>query len=113
MGLVELMGGACLILGIVPRYVALLLIPEILGTVAAGNTRNLGGCVICAIFASRWHLDGNSFPGFAGFLIATPAGTLSAAFMKAASGWITELRNSGRCPTSRSLLSDARKVVTT
>jgi mono/diheme cytochrome c family protein/uncharacterized membrane protein YphA (DoxX/SURF4 family) len=37
---VELVGGACLILGIVPRYVALLLIPEILGTIVKVHGRN-------------------------------------------------------------------------
>jgi uncharacterized membrane protein YphA (DoxX/SURF4 family) len=38
---VELVGGACLILGIIPRYVALLLIPEILGTIVMVR-RSLG-----------------------------------------------------------------------
>lgn len=37
---VELIGGACLILGIVPRYVALLLIPEILGTIVMVHGKN-------------------------------------------------------------------------
>jgi mono/diheme cytochrome c family protein/uncharacterized membrane protein YphA (DoxX/SURF4 family) len=37
---VELVGGACLILGIVPRYVALLLIPEILGTIVMVHGKN-------------------------------------------------------------------------
>ena len=37
---VELIGGACLILGIVPRYVALLLIPEILGTIVTVHGKN-------------------------------------------------------------------------
>jgi len=37
---VELVGGACLILGIVPRYVALLLIPEILGTIVKVHGKN-------------------------------------------------------------------------
>lgn len=37
---VESIGGACLILGIVPRYVALLLIPEILGTIVTVHGKN-------------------------------------------------------------------------
>lgn len=37
---VELVGGACLILGIVPRYVALLLIPEIVGTIVKVHGKN-------------------------------------------------------------------------
>jgi mono/diheme cytochrome c family protein/uncharacterized membrane protein YphA (DoxX/SURF4 family) len=37
---VELIGGACLILGIVPRYVALLLIPEILATIVTVHGKN-------------------------------------------------------------------------
>ena len=37
---VELVGGACLILGIVPRYVALLLVPEILGTIVKVHGKN-------------------------------------------------------------------------
>ena len=37
---VELVGGACLILGVVPRYVALLLVPEILGTIVKVHSRN-------------------------------------------------------------------------
>ena len=37
---VELAGGACLILGIFPRYVALLLIPEILGTIVMVHGKN-------------------------------------------------------------------------
>ena len=37
---VELVGGVCLILGIVPRYVALLLIPEILGTIVKVHGKN-------------------------------------------------------------------------
>jgi putative oxidoreductase len=37
---VELAGGACLILGVVPRYVALLLIPEILGTIVKVHGKN-------------------------------------------------------------------------
>jgi mono/diheme cytochrome c family protein len=37
---VELVGGACLILGIVPRYIALLLIPEILGTIVMVHGKN-------------------------------------------------------------------------
>ena len=37
---VELAVGACLILGIVPRYVALLLIPEILGTIVKVHGKN-------------------------------------------------------------------------
>jgi len=37
---VELVGGACLILGIVPRYVALLLVPEILGTIVMVHGKN-------------------------------------------------------------------------
>ena len=37
---VELVGGACLILGIVPRYVALLLVPEILGTIVTVHGKN-------------------------------------------------------------------------
>jgi putative oxidoreductase len=37
---VELVGGACLILGIVPRYVALLLVPFILGTIVKVHGKN-------------------------------------------------------------------------
>jgi putative oxidoreductase len=37
---VELVGGACLILGIVPRYVALLLTPEIVGTIVKVHGKN-------------------------------------------------------------------------
>ncbi len=37
---VELIGGGCLVLGIVPRYVALLLIPEILGTIITVHGKN-------------------------------------------------------------------------
>jgi putative oxidoreductase len=37
---VELAGAACLILGIYPRYVALLLIPLILGTIAMMHGKN-------------------------------------------------------------------------
>jgi mono/diheme cytochrome c family protein/uncharacterized membrane protein YphA (DoxX/SURF4 family) len=37
---IELVGGACLILGIVPRYVALLLVPEILGTIVKVHGKN-------------------------------------------------------------------------
>ena len=37
---VELVGGTCLILGIVPRYVALLLIPEIVGTIVMVHGKN-------------------------------------------------------------------------
>ena len=37
---VELVGGSCLILGIVPRYVALLLIPEIVGTIVMVHGKN-------------------------------------------------------------------------
>ena len=37
---VELVGGACLILGVVPRYVALLLVPEILGTIVMVHGKN-------------------------------------------------------------------------
>lgn len=37
---VELVGGAFLIFGIVPRYVALLLIPEILGTIVMVHGKN-------------------------------------------------------------------------
>jgi putative oxidoreductase len=37
---VELAGGACLILGVVPRYVALLLVPEILGTIVMVHGKN-------------------------------------------------------------------------
>jgi putative oxidoreductase len=37
---IELVGGACLILGIVPRYVALLLVPEILGTIVMVHGKN-------------------------------------------------------------------------
>jgi putative oxidoreductase len=36
----ELAGAAALILGIVPRYVALLLIPQILGTIVTVHGRN-------------------------------------------------------------------------
>jgi uncharacterized membrane protein YphA (DoxX/SURF4 family) len=37
---VELLGGAALILGILPRYVALLLIPEIIGTIITVHGKN-------------------------------------------------------------------------
>jgi putative oxidoreductase len=37
---VELVGGACLILGVVPRYVALPLVPEILGTIVMVHGKN-------------------------------------------------------------------------
>ena len=37
---VELAGGACLILGVVPRYVALVLVPEILGTIVMVHGKN-------------------------------------------------------------------------
>ena len=37
---IELVGGTCLILGIVARYVALLLIPEILGTIVKVHGKN-------------------------------------------------------------------------
>jgi putative oxidoreductase len=37
---VELVGGACLVLGIVARYVALLLVPEILGTIVKVHGKN-------------------------------------------------------------------------
>jgi putative oxidoreductase len=37
---VELLGAACLILGICPRYVALLLIPLILGTIVTVHGKN-------------------------------------------------------------------------
>ena len=37
---VELVGGACLILGVVPRYVALLLVREILGTIVMVHGKN-------------------------------------------------------------------------
>jgi mono/diheme cytochrome c family protein/uncharacterized membrane protein YphA (DoxX/SURF4 family) len=37
---IELVGGACLILGIVPRYIALLLVPEILGTIVMVHGKN-------------------------------------------------------------------------
>jgi putative oxidoreductase len=37
---VELIGGGCLILGIAPRYVALLLIPLILGTIVTVHGKN-------------------------------------------------------------------------
>lgn len=37
---IELGGGACLILGIVPRYIALLLIPLIVGTIVTVHGKN-------------------------------------------------------------------------
>jgi len=37
---VELVGGACLILGVVPRYIAVLLVPEILGTIVMVHGKN-------------------------------------------------------------------------
>jgi putative oxidoreductase len=36
----ELLGGTALILGIVPRYVALVLVPFILGTIVAVHGKN-------------------------------------------------------------------------
>jgi putative oxidoreductase len=37
---VEFVGGGCLILGIAPRYVALLLVPEIVGTIVTAHGKN-------------------------------------------------------------------------
>jgi putative oxidoreductase len=37
---VELIGGGCLILGIAPRYVALLLVPLIVGTIVTVHGKN-------------------------------------------------------------------------
>lgn len=37
---IELGGGACLILGIIPRYIALLLIPLIVGTIVTVHGKN-------------------------------------------------------------------------
>jgi putative oxidoreductase len=37
---VELIGGGCLVLGIAPRYVALLLVPEIVGTISTAHGKN-------------------------------------------------------------------------
>jgi putative oxidoreductase len=38
--IIELIGGGCLIVGVAPRYVALLLIPLIVGTIATVHGRN-------------------------------------------------------------------------
>jgi uncharacterized membrane protein YphA (DoxX/SURF4 family) len=70
---VELVGGACLILGIVPRYVALLLTPEIVGTIVkvhgkkrmvvqqqgwrVGVSGILGVGTVCAVSARRRRFD--------------------------------------------------------
>lgn len=70
----ELIGGGCLILGIAPRYVALLLIPLIVGTIATVHGKN--GWV----FSNKG--GGWEFPAFwaatlvVQFLVGDGAGTL-------------------------------------
>jgi putative oxidoreductase len=71
---VELIGGGCLVLGIAPRYVALLLVPEIVGTISAAHGKN--GWLISG------SVDGWEFPAFwaatlvAQFLLGDGAWTL-------------------------------------
>jgi putative oxidoreductase len=78
---VELIGGGCLVLGIAPRYVALLLVPEIVGTISTAQGKN------------GWLFSNNGggweFPAFwaatlvAQFLVGDGAWTLISSLMAA------------------------------